>query len=1527
MMKKIISLFMTLVMILSVTNVAVYAVQPAGTLCEHHVEHNETCGYVAADAGAPCMHIHDETCGYEEAVSEMPCDGGCMDTDGDGVIDHVEGCSYQPAVEGHACTHIHDAVCGYQEATEGKPCGYVCEICDDTVEDEDSEIVCSCETQCTEDKLNEDCSVCSVNWESCAGEAETEVSTPKPMLLVQSRNSVDSYDSLNTAINEATNNVETKITLSNDIEVTKTIEIPSSKIITLDLGGHTVSYTDVGHISIFTVKGNLTLIGSGIIRGGTGNNVPDPYVYKGGGVYVDTNATFNMGTKEDQCNVEITENRAPTSNRAFGGGVYISSDATFNMYSGTISKNFVNYKGAGVYVSSDATFDMHGGTISENEIENTNDSEHGAGVYVSRGATFNMYDGTISGNKAGTGGGVYVDNATFNMENGTISENLCRDNVGAAAVYVKGKTANFVMNGGLIDKNIARYDDGNNNGCAVKVDSGGKFELNENGTISNTQGNGVIVTDYYDYSSRKYSAFTMNGGTITGNKATTSPDVIANGTLPATHAGGAGVLVQNSCTFTMNDGTITGNEAFSYGGGVYVVDATFKMNDGTITENTAKNNGGGGVCLSRGKMTMKGGNITENHAQYGGGIYLSNSSNFDRTAGDLYFNTAEQYGDDVALKSIYPNDLKLGAVDSDWTVYSCGDTVDGWYQDGKWKINNSSEGDVARWNASISVDDNVTKQCVADQAVFAKSIGNFTPNYYYGVYGIKAAHGSKTYYTVTFNYNDGTTPDIVENVIRGNAVSAPAEPEREGYTFGGWYKDGKDTQYDFNWLVWNKTVLVAKWEEKLTLKYDLSGGTGAEGTDYSEKEYAKDEEILVLSAPSKEDYTFIGWNTEQYGGGTSYQPGDHITLAQDTTLYAQWTPNIKIQPANITIYMGGSSYGGVVDANGNLVGNNGFPEPGFTVILPEELNSVDMSKLHLQYKENENSILQWKFEKYGDGEHDIYRIVVDGETPQRDVRMEFENAQGQIVKKDTFDIKEHLNQTLIMHVYGDGIDAGKVSFMYEDKIYGISVLPATLTVRGTTNAVQYADPSDGIIAEKPGLITQEGTSYYVNGSEVEVMDTTGISLLFDEIINSNEANDNRTNLLLQRVEKILGNSDSNRVYDFKYLDLVDQNNGNAWVKADKPVTIYWPLPEGTNADTSFTLLHFTEAHRSLTEEQIKDAINNGDVETMKIKEVTNTHVVFDVTPGNFSPFVLIGEEKKSSDSGASSGGGHTSNTYYVRYHDNVETVKDGKFIPGETVTVKGNIFTAPRGKVLAGWSLEEDGKVEYKAGDTFRMPGKTLDLYAVWKDAEIEGHKAYITGYPDGTVGPDRSITRAEAATMFYNLLTDKSADKRLFADVPMDQWYAKPVTTLAGLGIISGYPDGTFKPNSPITRAEFVTMAMNFANAEKGTACSFPDVSENIWYYGAVAGATEHGWISGYPDGTFGPERNITRGEVASIINRMENRAADISFILENLDELHTFSDLPFQHWAYGSMMEAANGHNYVRESANAYEVWVSAQ
>lgn len=357
-------------------------------------------------------------------------------------------------------------------------------------------------------------------------------------------------------------------------------------------------------------------------------------------------------------------------------------------------------------------------------------------------------------------------------------------------------------------------------------------------------------------------------------------------------------------------------------------------------------------------------------------------------------------------------------------------------------------------------------------------------------------------------------------------------------------------------------------------------------------------------------------------------------------------------------------------------------------------------------------------------------------------------------------------------------------------------------------------------------------------------------------------------------------------------------------------------------------------------------VHKGDQVTVSANTFTRDHYIFDgwnTQPnGNGTSYkagdtfvidqnvVLYAQWKSDGSSGgdggssSSGGGSYTSNTYWVRYHNDDDTERDGKFIPGETVTVKGNVFTAPVGKVLAGWSLEEDGKVDYKVGDTFRMPGSSVDLYAVWKDAETESHSAYISGYPDGTVGPDKTITRAEAATMFYNLLADKTGDAKTFTDVPANQWYAKAVMTLAGKGVISGYPDGTFKPDASITRAEFVTMAMNFANAEKGTACSFPDVPQNMWYYGAIAGATQNGWISGYPDGTFGPDRYITRAEVTSVINRMENRAADMSFMMDHLDELRTFSDLGFGHWAYSSMMEAANGHDYTRADQNSYESWV---
>lgn len=628
---------------------------------------------------------------------------------------------------------------------------------------------------------------------------------------------------------------------------------------------------------------------------------------------------------------------------------------------------------------------------------------------------------------------------------------------------------------------------------------------------------------------------------------------------------------------------------------------------------------------------------------------------------------------------------------------------------------------------------------------------------------------------------------------------------------------------------------------------------------------------------------------------------------------------LTVTPADLTIYMGGEDgyEGTVVDDEGHIKTSNSLPEPGFIFDLPKGI--TDAGKI--TFKESDSG-KTWTVEPYDGVSDHVYKLVPA--TNQDPVRVEFTKADGSKVISDQFNVGEALNQTLDMSIYKGDVGDIRVWVDNVEKT-GVQIKNQTgkLHVRGTTSQVEYADISEQptLSEGKPAVTAEAGTKFTINEGDV-LASEEGIALLFDGIIENTASESNRSNLLKERAKEELQNAYDNYAFDLKYLDLVDRHNGNTWVKASNDVTIYGPYPEGTDKTTDFELLHFEDLHRDMSSNDVA-----GDIANCTVSPVTFTklddHIEFKIGSGGFSPFALVWEGEES-DSGSSSGGSHTSNTYYVRYHNDDETEKDGKFIPGETVTVKGNVFTAPVGKVLAGWSLEEDGKVDYKVGDTFRMPGSSVDLYAVWKDAETESHSAYISGYPDGTVGPDKTITRAEAATMFYNLLADKTSDAKAFTDVPANQWYAKAVMTLAGKGVISGYPDGTFKPDASITRAEFVTMAMNFANAEKGTACSFPDVPQNMWYYGAIAGATQNGWISGYPDGTFGPDRYITRAEVTSVINRMENRAADMSFMMDHLDELRTFSDLGFGHWAYGSMMEAANGHDYTRADQNSYESWV---
>ena len=211
-----------------------------------------------------------------------------------------------------------------------------------------------------------------------------------------------------------------------------------------------------------------------------------------------------------------------------------------------------------------------------------------------------------------------------------------------------------------------------------------------------------------------------------------------------------------------------------------------------------------------------------------------------------------------------------------------------------------------------------------------------------------------------------------------------------------------------------------------------------------------------------------------------------------------------------------------------------------------------------------------------------------------------------------------------------------------------------------------------------------------------------------------------------------------------------------------------------------------------------------------------------------------------------------------------------------------------------------------------------------------DDHFAYIIGYPDGTVQPNGQITRAEATTIFFRLLTDESRDANLtrtnrYADVAADAWYNTAVSTMTKAGIVDGYPDGTFRPDAPITRAEMAKIISLFAKLDKSES-RFTDIAGH-WAEAYIKLAAGNGWIAGYPDGTFGPQRNITRAETATMINRVLDRVPSEESHLLSRGVMQIWPDANPGDWFYLAMQEATNSHDYERNAkwAAADEQWTA--
>ena len=303
------------------------------------------------------------------------------------------------------------------------------------------------------------------------------------------------------------------------------------------------------------------------------------------------------------------------------------------------------------------------------------------------------------------------------------------------------------------------------------------------------------------------------------------------------------------------------------------------------------------------------------------------------------------------------------------------------------------------------------------------------------------------------------------------------------------------------------------------------------------------------------------------------------------------------------------------------------------------------------------------------------------------------------------------------------------------------------------------------------------------------------------------------------------------------------------------------------------------------------------------------------------------------------------NTYSIYYYDYDDCKSEYANFPygtsvvidpnGGTAKLSGTSFSTKQSfNIYRDYTLTDASRSGYTFyGWDLTKSGSTYYFTAMWSRYKSDvpymlngtDHYAYIKGYPNGSFKPTDTITRAEAATIFYRLLTDSTRKAyattyNSFKDVPATAWYNTAVSTMAKLGIVNGGADGYFRPNDPITRAEIAAMIARCDGAYyTGSSTVFSDTYGH-WAASYIARAYELGWINGYGT-TYAPDRYISRAETVAVLNRVLNRAPQYTSDLTR--NYTTFSDVATSAWYYLDVEEAANSHTYTRKSNADYETW----
>ena len=428
------------------------------------------------------------------------------------------------------------------------------------------------------------------------------------------------------------------------------------------------------------------------------------------------------------------------------------------------------------------------------------------------------------------------------------------------------------------------------------------------------------------------------------------------------------------------------------------------------------------------------------------------------------------------------------------------------------------------------------------------------------------------------------------------------------------------------------------------------------------------------------------------------------------------------------------------------------------------------------------------------------------------------------------------SQVQAQFTLGEGAAANSITCNVEIGTSELLVKSVT-DIGTTTNAIE--DNGDAVASGTLTAVADSTVHYYVNDSEVEVENEADrVQLLVDSVSNNTEFNQSMEQDAINKADTQDGVSLSDAQAESFYLDLVDTQNGNTVVTlGDDELTIYWPMPSDADENGEFYIVHYDEMDRT----QVSSLQSNPE-----IIEVTRDgdHLVFQV--GSFSPFVLVYEKE---DSGSSTGGG------------------------GSSRPSRPTLNTEDHYSYIIGYS---DGTLQ-PYGTITRGEVATIFFRLLTDDSREE----------------------------WWSQVND-------YSDCNSDLWCNNAISTLSNMGIIDGFSDGTFRPYAKITRAQFAKIAVGFFETTREDYQGyFTDVDIDAWYTEYVEAAARVGLIEGFNDGTFRPNTNITRAQACVIVNRALGRAPDEDRLLDE-DEMITWPDNNPDDWFYADMQEATNSHDY---------------